>query len=141
MKQGKATRRYIETRYRETAKRLAQNIPRETVTLYEASRGRVRITLYSGETHILDRAEVQSILEIAPPYFWKLARIPIVLRYEKTASGVARYVVQGDSWQKRLVEIIVRGDYSPEGLGELTVSQFQKLVARYRSIFFVTISP
>ncbi|GBF09488.1 hypothetical protein apy_12130 [Aeropyrum pernix] len=141
MTQGRVSKKYIETRYRETAKRLAQNIPRETVTLYEASRGRLTITLHSGEAHTLDKEEVEKILEAAPPYFWKLARIPIVLRYEKTPSGVARYVVQGDSWQRRLVEVIVRGDYTPQGLHELTVSQFQRIAARYRSIFFVTISP
>ncbi|MCE4604334.1 MAG: DUF61 family protein [Aeropyrum sp.] len=137
----KGIRRLVESKYREAASRLSQNLPAEHVSLYEASRGRLGVRLHSGDEHVMEPSEVESLLEITPPYFWKLAKIPIVLRYEKRASGSARYVVQGDSWTRRLVELMVRGEYGPEGVRELSVSEFKKLIARYKTLFFVTLSP
>lgn len=132
--------RIIRQKYLDSARRLRSSLPAEAVSLYEASRGRLRVRLYSGEVHEMDRGEVERLLSEVPPYFWKLVKVPVVLRYEKPGGGPARYVVLGGSWQRRLVEIMLRGDYSEAGVESLSVSEFQRIVSKYPSLVFVSIS-
>ena len=132
--------RIIRQRYMESARRLSASLPAETITLHEASAGRLAVKLHGGDVHEMDPGEVRELLSLVPPYFWKLMRIPVLLRYEKPGGGPGRYVVVGGPWQRRLVEIMLRGDYSEEGLREISVSDFQRLVSRFRSIVFVSLS-
>jgi hypothetical protein len=67
-------------------------------------------------------------------------RIPIILRYEKHEDGYSRCVVEGDVWQRRLVELLVKGSVSSEGLGEVTGPQFRLLLGSYGSLVFVRVT-
>ena len=66
--------------------------------------------------------------------------MPLMLRYVKSSDGGSRYEVQGDVWQRRLVEIMLTGSYSVSGLSEISVSEFKKIVARYPSMVFVSLT-
>ncbi len=131
----------IRQKYLDSARKLRSSLPAEAVTLYEASKGRLSVRLQSGELHHMDKSEVERLLNAVPPYFWKLVKIPVVLRYEKPGGkGPARYVVLGGPWQRRLVEIMLRGDFSERGVEALTVSDFQRIAGKYSSLLFVSIS-
>jgi len=77
---------------------------------------------------------------VVPPYFRPFMRVPILLSYVKEEDGAARYLVMGDRWQRRLAELMVRGDYSSEGVTELSVDEFVKLLREFRSLVFVSLS-
>lgn len=130
----------VRQEYLRSARMLQASLPAETVSLYDASKGRLAVKLHSGELHIMDEGEVKRLLEIVPPYFWKLVKIPLLLRYERPGGGPPQYTVMGDSWQRRLVELMLRGDYSESGIAALTVSDFKKIASKYPSLIFVSIS-
>ncbi|MEB3774896.1 MAG: DUF61 family protein [Desulfurococcales archaeon] len=126
--------------YRRDASRLRQLLPDEYLTLEDLYQGARRIRLASGEIHELDPGEVERLLSEVPPYFWRLIKVPVVLRYTRYSDGSRRYVVSGDQWQKRLIEILLTGDYSSTGMEELDIQSFTRLLARYKTIIFVTIT-
>ena len=132
-------RRSIEKRYREELRRLSSYWPAEEVTLEDLARGRQWVTLQSGERHFFSGEEVEKLLSRVPFYFHRHMRVPVRLRYVRDRSG-GRYVVLGDAWQRRLVEILLRGEYSFEGLSVLSVSDFMRLVGEYRSLVFVSVT-
>ncbi len=130
----------VRQEYLRSTRMLQASLPAESVSLYEASKGRLTVKLHSGEVHVMDEGEVRKLLEVVPPYFWKLVKIPVLLRYEKPGGGPSQYTVMGDSWQRRLVEIMLIGDFSESGLDALTVSDFKKIASKYPSLIFVSIS-
>jgi len=129
----------LKRKYLESTRKLRSAQPVEYVSLYEAYKGKLEVKLAGGDTHRFDEHEVKSLLEVVPPYFWKLVKLPLLLRYERPREGPARYVVVGDVWQHRLAELMLRGDYSVDGVSEMSVTEFKKLVARYSSLIFVSI--
>lgn len=131
--------RALERKYREDLRRLSQYWPAETVTLEEASRGRLEIRLHGGLRHRFSRDEVERLLGEVPEFLWRSLRLPLLLRYE-IAGTVAYYRVLGDRWQRRLAEIMLRGEYSYEGLERMRVSEFQLVLKKYRSLVFVGLS-
>ncbi|MCE4601355.1 MAG: DUF61 family protein [Desulfurococcales archaeon] len=132
-------RKYVERKYREELRRLSSYWPAEYLTLRELRDGKRLVKLQTGETHALAEDEVERLLEAVPFYFHDLVRIPITLRYEKVG-GVARYRVLGDRWQRRLVEILLTGNYSYRGLEELSVEEFIRLLRMYKSLVFVSVT-
>jgi len=132
-------RRSVERKYRDDLRRLSHYWPAEEVTIEELSRGRRWVRLHSGDRHLFADDEVDRLLERVPFYFHRLMSVPITLRYVRDSTG-GRYVVLGGPWQRRLVEILLRGDYSYDGVGELRVSEFMKLNREYRSLIFVSVS-
>jgi len=132
-------RRSIERKYRDDLRRLSAYWPAEEVPLEELARGRRWVRLHSGDRHVFSDEEVERLLARVPFYFHSLMTVPIRLRYERDSSG-GRYHVLGGPWQRRLVELLVRGDYSFEGLGSIRVSEFMRLSREYRSLVFVSVS-
>ncbi len=132
-------RRHVERRYREDVRKLSTYWPSSYLSLSDLARGARSIQLHSGDTHVFDEDEVSRLLSTVPRYFHGLMKVPITLRYEKRRSE-AKYRVLGDVWQKRLVELLLHGDYSYTGLEELTVSEFIELLRRYKSLVFVSVT-
>ncbi len=132
--------RIIERRYLESARRLSTMLPREQISLQQLAAGARRIMLINGEVHEISDEEASRLLEVVPPYFWRHMRVPLMLRYVKSSDGGSRYEVQGDVWQRRLVEIMLTGSYSVSGLSEISVSDFKRIVARYPSMVFVSLT-
>ncbi len=128
----------VARRYREEVRKLQAYWPAESVTVAEAAAGRKRVRLHSGDTHFFDDSEVEDVASRVPVYMRELARLPILFMYHRDRSG-ARYLVLGDQWQRRLVEILLRGEFSYDGVRELRVSEFIELARRYRSLIFVRI--
>jgi len=133
-------RRAVERRYVEESRRLSLYWPAETITIYDIYLGRRSIKLHSGDLHEFDEGEVRELLEITPKYYWKLMRIPLMLRYQKEEDGTVKLNVEGGVWQARLVELLLTGNVSSEGLSNLSLGQFSKLVSRYKTLVFVTLT-
>lgn len=132
--------RIIERRYLESTRRMSSLWPAEQVTILELARGARRIRLHSGDTHEISEEEALRLIDDVPQYFWGLMKVPILLRYVKSEAGFSYYEVQGDVWQRRLVEILLSGDLSASGRERLSVSEFKRLVSRYPSLVFVSVT-
>ncbi|MEB3860888.1 MAG: DUF61 family protein [Desulfurococcales archaeon] len=137
---NKGLEKRIIAKYRRDAARLSALLPQSRLTIEDLNRGERRIQLYSGDEHIIDDEEARKIISLVPPYFWRLMSVPIILKYIKYSDGTRKYLVMGDIWQKRLVEILVTGDYTSQGLEELEVEDFTRLLSKYKTIIFVTIT-
>jgi len=133
-------RRVIERKYVEDSRKLSLYWPAETITIYDLYAGRRSIKLHSGDIHELDEAEVKRLLEAIPRYYWKLMRVPLMLRYHKEEDGTVKFIVEGGVWQARLVELLLAGRVSSEGLPHLSLSEFSRLIHYYKSLVFVTIT-
>ncbi len=130
----------VTRKYRDDVRRLSQLWPAEFITLEDLYRGRRQIRLHSGEVHVFDDSEVDRILGEVPQYIWGLVRVPLLLHYIKYEDGTIRYKVSGDVWQRRLAELLISGTLSSTGISELSVSSFARLISRYKTMVFVSIS-
>ncbi|MCE4612826.1 MAG: DUF61 family protein [Desulfurococcales archaeon] len=133
-------RKKIEDKFRDDIKRLSLLWPSENVYIEEIAQGKTKIQLHSGDYHEFDSVEVSRLLSSVPKYFWKIMKLPIVLRYEKHESGYSRCVVEGDVWQRRLVELLITGSVSSEGIKEVSLSQLRFLLSNYGSMVFVRVT-
>jgi len=136
---GKLKRR-IEERFKNDIKRLSLLWPSEHLYIDEVANGRTSVRLHSGDWHEFDPDDVTRLLSRVPRYFWKIMKVPIVLRYEKHENGYTRCLVEGDVWQRRLVELLVKGEVSSEGLEEVSIHQFRLLLGSYGSLVFVRVT-
>jgi len=132
-------KKHILAIYRRDLSTLAGYMPAKYITLTEVKNGTRHITLASGLIHEIDDSEASRILEAVPSYFWDLMRIPMVFNYIRWSDGSVSYRVQGDVWQRRLVEILLTGDYSSTGVEEISSDEFRRLLKSYRSLIFVSI--
>ena len=133
------SRRIMEKKYRDEIRKLSLYWPAETVTLEEASKGKLKIRLQGGSTHSFSREEVEDLLRVTPSFLWPYLQIPLLLRYE-TIGTVSYYRVLGGRWQRRLAEIMLRGSYSYEGVDRLKISEFRSILRKYKSLVFVGLS-
>ncbi len=134
-----STKRIIERKYRSDIRRLASYWPVEQITLMQAHDGKISIRLQNGEIHDFSPEEINILLEQVPRFLWKLFSIPIMLRYENIG-GERFYRVLGDIWQRRLVEIMLTGNYTYKGKETLTISEFSIIIRRFKSLIFVSLS-
>ena len=136
---SKNTRRLVERKYRNDIQRLSRYWPKEQVSLEEAYSGRSYIYLQNGEIHDFSHDEISLLASSIPRFLWRLVSLPLLLRYEVV--GTERYYrVLGNTWQKRLAEIMLTGDYSYSGKEKLTISEFSTILRKYRSLIFVNLS-
>ena len=135
----KSVKKHILSKYRSDIATLAGYMPSKQITLAELNSGVRRITLASGLEHEIDDSEASRLLSEVPYYFWDLMKIPIIFYYIRWNDGSVSYRVQGDVWQRRLVEILLTGDYSSTGISEITSEEFRKLLKSYKSLIFVSI--
>lgn len=131
--------RILEARLWEERRRLSSSLPAERLSLSDLAAGRRTLRLLSGEPHELDNGEVKKVLEAAPPYLWPSTTVPITLKYSKLEDGSVRISVEGDIWQRRLVELLLRGRFGAEGMAEISLEEFRRLIASYRTLFFVSL--
>jgi len=130
----------IERKYVEDSRRLSLYWPAETLTIHDLYTGRRSVKLHSGDIHEFDESEVLELLELIPKYYWKLMRVPLMLRYHKEEDGTVKLIVEGGAWQARLAELLLTGNVSSDGMRSLTLSQFSKLISKFKSLVFVTLS-
>jgi hypothetical protein len=114
--------------------------PKEEISLNEVFNGKASVLLADNEYHEFDNEEIKEILQLVPQYFWKFIKLPLLFRYNKDTEGRSWYNVLGDIWQKRFVEILLTGQYSFDGIEELDVEMFLKILKKYRSLIFVSIA-
>lgn len=131
--------RHVRAAYREEVRRLQVSLPSRQLKLSELP-GSEGVPLLDGTFHQFEREDVERLLSEVPQYFWDFMKVPLLLYYVKTESNVSKYLVVGDRWQRRLAEIMLRGDYSSEGVSELTVDEFLAILRKYRSLVFVSLS-
>ncbi len=136
---SKNTRRLVERKYRNDIQRLSRCWPKEQVSLEEAYSGRNYIYLQNGEIHDFSQDEINLLASSIPRFLWRLVSLPLLLRYE-VVDTERYYRVLGNTWQKRLAEIMLTGDYSYSGKEKLTISEFSTILRKYRSLIFVNLS-
>jgi hypothetical protein len=107
---GEKIKKAVERKYVEDSRKLSLYWPAETITIYDLSLGRKFIKLHSGDLHEFDEGEV------------------------------GKLSVEGGVWQARLAELLLTGEVSSEGLKNLSLNQFSKLVSRYKTLVFVTLA-
>lgn len=107
------------------------------VTLREASKGRRFVKLQTGDVHEFDSSEVGEVLSRVPVYLWDLVKLPIILKYRRFDDGTCEVRVEGDVWQKRLVEILLKGSMSSTGIEKLDSESFRALLSRYKTLIFI----
>ncbi len=133
-------REVVERKYVEDSRKLSLYWPAETITIYDLYMGKRSVMLHSGDIHEFEESEVEELLKIIPKYYWKLMRVPLMLRYNKDEDGNVKLIVEGSVWQARLVELLLTGEVSSAGIQSVTLSQFSKLISKFKSLVFVTLT-
>lgn len=114
--------------------------PVEEINLEDIFKGKLHVLLANNEYHEFDKTELNEVLQIVPQYFWKFVKLPLLLRFNKDSEGRSWYSILGDVWQKRLAEMLLTGKYSVDGMNELDVEMFLKVLKKYKSLIFVSVS-
>jgi len=130
--------KHVVNIYREEVRKLQASWPTRQLSLREL-KGTPFIELTDGTLHEFNQEEVDRLLSQVPEYFWDFMAIPLLLYYMRTESGFAKYTVVGNRWQMRLAEIMLRGDYSANGVSELGIDEFLEIIRKYRSLVFVSL--
>ncbi|MEM4507902.1 MAG: DUF61 family protein [Acidilobaceae archaeon] len=128
---------FLDKKYEEILKRIAKLWPAESVTLKEVSKGRRFLRLQSGDVHEFEEKEIRNVLSKVPPYVWDLVKLPIILRYKRFEDGTYEIKVEGDVWQKRLVELLLKGQMTSKGMEKLDYESFRALLSEYRTLIFI----
>lgn len=120
------------------ARSLSGFLPAERRTMQELMEAdRPYVPLRNGGVHTIDKAELHEACRVIPWYFRRLIKLPIVLRKEE---GGDWYVVEGDLWDRRALELLLKGKLSSEGISTLSKDEVIVLMKKYRSLLMVTIS-
>ena len=115
--------------------------PKEFIPLSLAlKKEEVLIPLANGDLHEVDREHILRVSNVIPEYLWDLIKIPFTFRYEKDEDGRSWYVIVGDRWQRRAVELILYGRLTSDGLERINVDEFKRFVSELSSLVFVSIS-
>jgi uncharacterized protein (UPF0216 family) len=115
--------------------------PKEFIPLSLAlEKEEVLIPLANGDLHEVDREHILRVSNVIPEYLWDLIKIPFTFRYEKDEDGRSWYVIVGDRWQRRAVELILYGRLTSDGLERINVDEFKRFVSELSSLVFVSIS-
>ncbi|MCE4614135.1 MAG: DUF61 family protein [Desulfurococcales archaeon] len=97
------------------------------------------IELKDGTIHKLDKNEVIYAAENIPWYLHPRTLIPIVIEY--AAVGDKRvFRVMGDKWDRRIVEVLLKGEFGVEGERILEYNEVAKLISLYKSLFTIILS-
>ena len=133
-------KRIVASAYRREVSKLQSYMPASYVSLREAlSSPRPGVPLNDGTFHEFDPEHLRLASEAIPRILWSLVNLPIVLYYEKDADGRRRFLVAGDAWQRRAVEMLLTGRLAADGRSELDSEEAYRLLSRYRSLFFVSL--
>jgi uncharacterized protein (UPF0216 family) len=97
------------------------------------------VHLKDGSIHRLDRDEITQAAERIPWYLHPRALIPIIIEY--TTIGDKRvFRVTGDKWDRRIVEVLLRGEFGVDGKSILEYREVAKLISLYKSLFTIILS-
>ena len=131
-------KRLVTERYRRDISSLQAYWPQELFTLEHLLRtGSTRIKLVNGEEHYIDREQLEKLSRIIPKYLWELVKLPLLFRYERDERGRSWYIVLGDNWQKRAVELILTGKLTSEGRSMVGVEEFRRIIREFDTLVFV----
>jgi uncharacterized protein (UPF0216 family) len=138
---SRKTREAIMARYYRDINRLRYTQAAERPTLKELlARDPPIIELQDGSMHDVDRDQLERLSRIIPRYLWGLVRLPFTIQLTRYEDGTRVYAVSGDVWQKRAVELIVRGRMSPDGAERLEPEEFRQLLRVAGSMVFTSLN-
>ena len=132
---------YLINKYRRDLSRLTTNLPATLYTLTEllAMDEPVEIPLKDGGNHSIDPGDLQRLADDLPWYMHKLVRLPFILVYTSVGDGRV-YKVQGGAWEKRAIEQLLHGTFTVEGVSEVEPADVRRLLRRYKTLVFVSLS-
>ncbi len=97
------------------------------------------IELKDGTIHKLDKNEVSLAAQKIPWYLHLRTRIPIVIEY--LSVGDRRiFRVSGDKWDRRIVEVLLKGEFGLDGKRVLEYNEVARLISLYKSLFTIILS-
>lgn len=138
---GRRTRDALIAKYYKDINRLRYTQAAERPTLRDLlARDPPIIELQDGTMHEVDRAQLERLSKIIPRYLWGLVRLPFTIQLTRYEDGTRVYVVAGDSWQRRAVELIVKGRMSPDGVERLEPEEFRLLLGVAGSMVFTSLN-
>ncbi len=138
---GRRARDAIVAKYYSDVSRLRQSLAAERPTMRELlARDPPTIRLQDGTLHEVDREQLEALAGIIPRYLWSLVRLPFTVQLVRYEDGTRVYAVTGDVWQRRAVELIVRGRMSPDGLERLEPEEFRRLLRAAGSMVFTMLT-
>lgn len=138
---GRKARDTLIAKYYKDINRLHYSQAAEKPTLKELlARDPPVIELQDGTMHEVDRAQLERLSRIIPRYLWSLVRLPFTIQLTRYEDGTRVYAVAGDVWQRRAVELIVRGRMSPDGIERLEPEEFRLLLRIAGSMVFTSLN-
>jgi len=138
---GRRARDALVARYYRDLSRLRASQAAERPTLRELlAREPPTLRLQDGTVHEVDRRQLEALARRIPPYLWDLVRLPFQVTLTRYEDGARVYTVAGDVWQRRAVELLLRGTMSPRGAERLEPEEFSELLRIAGSLVFTILA-
>ena len=97
------------------------------------------VTLKNGTRHRFDPVEIEKLSDRVPWYLYPRTMLPIIIEYVDQG-GKKVFRVAGDRWDRRIVEVLLRGEFSVEGVSVLEYGEVSRLLSLYKSLLTIIIS-
>jgi uncharacterized protein (UPF0216 family) len=97
------------------------------------------IRLKNGTRHRLDPIEIDDLSNKIPWYLYPKTMLPIIIEYVDQG-GKKVFKVSGDKWDRRIVEVLLKGEFSVDGVNVLEYSEVSRLLSLYKSLLTIIIS-
>jgi uncharacterized protein (UPF0216 family) len=131
----------LVARYYRDLSRLRASQAAERPTLRELlARKPPTLRLQDGTIHEVDRRQLELVSRRIPPYLWDLVRLPFQVTLARYEDGARVYMLAGDVWQRRAVELLLHGTMSPRGLERLEPEEYRELLRLAGSLVFTILS-
>ena len=139
---GRRARDALVAKYYRDLNRIRYSLAAEKPTLRELlERDPPTLELQDGTLHEVDRRQLDYVASRIPRYLWDMVRLPFQVSLVRYEDGARVYVVTGDKWQRRAVELILHGTMSPDGLEKLEPEDFRRLLRVAGSLVFTILTP
>ena len=131
---------FVVRKYQRDIVSLFNAIPRERKSLKHVIDAQdYAVELRDGTIHRLDKNEVMLAAQKIPWYLHPRTRIPIIIEY--SSMGDKRvFRVTGDKWDRRIVEVLLEGEFGLDGKRVLEYNEVARLISLYKSLFAIILS-
>jgi len=131
---------FIIRKYQKDIVSLFNSTPRDRKSLkHILEKQDYTIELKDGTIHKLDKNEVSLAAQKIPWYLHPRTRVPIVIEY--VSVGDRRiFRVLGDKWDRRIVEVLLKGEFGLDGKRVLEYIEVARLISLYKSLFTIILS-
>ncbi|MEB3851871.1 MAG: DUF61 family protein [Desulfurococcales archaeon] len=139
---GRRARDALVKRYQADLGRIRASQAAEKPTLRELlERSPPTILLQDGTRHEVDQAQLQTLAKAIPRYLWGEVRLPFQVTLTRYDDGTRVYLVVGDKWQRRAIQLLLHGTLTPSGAEKLEPEEYRRLLRLIGSLVFTILNP